>query len=154
MSTLRQATSADIGAIVGLVNRAFEVERFFKSGDRTDVQQIRALLDESTFLLLQDGTTLIACLQVKQNCDRVYIGLLAVEPSRQKSGIARRMMHEGENFGRAAGCKFADLRVVSVRPELPLIYRKLGYAESGTESAAVITTATMPVHFIKMSKPL
>jgi len=64
------------------------------------------------------------------------------------------MMGEAEDFGRRAGCKFADLRVVSLRPELPQIYSKLGYVESGTESAAVIKTATMPVHFITMSKPL
>jgi hypothetical protein len=43
---------------------------------------------------------------------------------------------------------------VSVRPELPVIYHKLGYVETGVESAAVIKTATIPVHFITMSKPL
>ena len=151
---LRQATLADVESIVALVNRAFDVERFFKTGDRTDAQQIRTLLDEGTFLLLEDDETLIACLQLRPRGYRIYIGMLAVEPSRQKSGIGHRMMREGEDFGRAAGCKFADIRVVSVRPELPLIYRKLGYLESGTESAAAITSATMPVHFVKMSKPL
>ena len=35
--TLRHATEADVEAIVSLVNRAFAVERFFKTGDRTDV---------------------------------------------------------------------------------------------------------------------
>ena len=151
---LRQAISADVEAIVDLVNRAFDVERFFKSGDRTDAQQIRTLLDEGAFLLLEDGKTLVACLQVKLNGERSYLGMLAVEPSLQNSGIGRRMMREGEDFSRSAGCKFADIRVVSVRPELPLIYRKLGYIESGTESAAVISSATMPVHFVKMSRPL
>ena len=80
--------------------------------------------------------------------------MLAVDPAKQKSGIGSRMMREAEDFGRRAGCKFADLRVVSVRPELPLIYQKLGYVENGVESAAVIKTATMPVHFVTMSKPL
>ena len=88
------------------------------------------------------------------NGDRIYIGMLAVDPAQQKLGIGARMMREAEDFGHSAGCKFADIRVVSVRPELPLIYRKLGYVESGTESADVIKTATMPVHFITMSKPL
>ena len=80
--------------------------------------------------------------------------MLAVDPAQQKSGIGSRMMREAEDFGRRAGCKFADIRVVNVRPELPLIYSKLGYVESGVESAAVIKTATMPVHFVTMSKPL
>lgn len=91
---------------------------------------------------------------MKLNGERIYIGMLAVDPAQQKSGIGSRMMREAEDFGRNAGCKFADIRVVSVRPELPLIYRKLGYVESGTESADVIKTATLPVHFITMSKPL
>ena len=150
----REATEADIDSIVMLVNRAFEIEKFFKTGDRTDREQIAELLRQGPFLLLTDGDRLIAGVHVKLNGDRIYIGMLAVDPIQQKSGIGSRMMHEAENFGRNTGCKFADLRVVSVRPELPRIYGKLGYVESGAESAAVIKTATQPVHFITMSKPL
>jgi predicted N-acetyltransferase YhbS len=152
--TLRTATGSDVEAIVTLVNHAFAVERFFKSGDRTCEHQIREQMDDGSFLLLLQDERLVACVYVKLNGERVYIGLLAVEPATQKSGIGSRMMREAEDFGRNAGCRFADLRVVSVRPELPLIYRKLGYVESGTESAAVIKTATIPVHFVTMSKPL
>jgi GNAT superfamily N-acetyltransferase len=111
-------------------------------------------MQDGQFLMLTQGVSLTACVYVKLNGDRCYIGLLAVDPEKQKSGIGARMMHEAEDLGRRAGCKFADIRTVSVRPELPVIYRKLGYAESGVESAAVIKTATMPVHFVTMSKPL
>jgi ribosomal protein S18 acetylase RimI-like enzyme len=152
--TLRHANDTDVDALVTLINRAFAVELFFKTGDRTDAAQTRELLTQGPFLLLTDGANLLAALHVKLNGERIYIGMLAVDPVHQKSGIGSRMMREAEDFGRNSGCKFADLRVVSVRPELPLIYGKLGYAESGVESAAVITTATMPVHFITMSKPL
>jgi ribosomal protein S18 acetylase RimI-like enzyme len=152
--SLRQATDADVASVVSLVNRAFAIEGFFKSGDRTDESQIRELLQQGLFLLLTDDDNLIAGVHVKLNGERIYIGMLAVDPAQQKSGIGSRMMREAEDFGRNAGCKFADIRVVSVRPELPLIYRKLGYVESGTESADVIKTATLPVHFITMSKPL
>ncbi len=80
--------------------------------------------------------------------------MLAVDPAQQKSGIGSRLMRAAEDFGRSLECKFADIRVVSVRPELPLIYGKLGYVPTGEESAAVIKSATMPVHFVTMSKPL
>jgi len=152
--TVRHAEDSDVDALVVLVNRAFAVEKFFKTGDRTDATQTRELLNHGPFLLLTEGEHLIAAVHVKLNADRIYIGMLAVDPAQQKSGIGSRMMREAEDFGRQAGCKFADLRVVSVRPELPVIYSKLGYVESGIESAAVIKTATMPVHFITMSKPL
>lgn len=151
---VRTATNSDVKAIVDLVNRAFSLERFFVTGDRTDETQVRELLQSGLFLLHSDGSTLTSCVYVKLNGDRGYIGLLAVDPAKQKSGIGARMMREAEAFGRHAGCSFADIRIVSVRPELPVIYHKLGYVETGVESAAVIKTATIPVHFITMSKPL
>jgi len=152
--TLRHATSDDVGSITSLVNRAFAIESFFKTGDRTDEAGIRELLQHGPFLLLTEGDNLIAGVHVKLNGERIYIGMLAVDPAKQKLGIGARMMREAEDFGRSAGCKFADIRVVNVRPELPLIYRTLGYVENGVESATVIQTATMPVHFVTMSKPL
>ena len=153
-SELRAATEADIAAIVDLVNRAFAVELFFKTGDRTDAAQVRELMRDGQFLLLTNGENLASCVYVKLNGERCYIGLLAVDPAKQKSGIGARMMHEAELLGRRVGCSFADIRTVSVRPELSVIYHKLGYVETGTESAAVIKTATRPVHFVTMSKPL
>ena len=151
---LRTAIDSDIPAMADLVNRAFSVESFFKTGNRTDETQLRELMRDGQFLLLRDNQTLTACVYLKLNGERCYIGLLSVDPDRQKSGVGRRMMREAEDFGRHAGCKFADIRTVSVRHELRVIYHKLGYVETGTESAAVIKTATMPVHFVTMSKPL
>ena len=70
-----------------LVNRAFAVESFFKSGDRIDEAQIREMLQHGQFLLLMEGGTLIACVYVELRGERVYIGCLAVDPAKQKSGI-------------------------------------------------------------------
>ena len=153
-SGLRTATDADVAQIVDLVNRAFAVERFFKTGDRTDEAQILELMRDGRFLLLIDEEVLVACVYVKLDGDRCYIGLLSVDPGKQRSGIGARMMQEAEDLGRRAGSRFADIRTVSVRPELRVIYHKLGYVESGVESAAVIKTATLPVHFVRMSKLL
>jgi len=153
-SRLRTATQADVGPIVDLVNRAFAVERFFRTGDRTDESQILELMRDGRFLLLIDEEVLVACVYVKLDGDRCYIGLLSVDPGKQRSGVGARMMQEAEDLGRRAGSRFADIRMVSVRPELGVIYHKLGYVESGVESAAVIKTATLPVHFVRMSKLL
>ena len=153
-SVLRTAIDGDVAAIVGLVNRVFAVERFFKTGDRTDAAQVRELMRDGQFLLLTDGETVAACVYVKLSGDRCYIGLLSVDPAKQRTGVGARMMLEAEDFGRRAGCRFADIRTVNVRPALSTIYHKLGYVETGIESAAVIKTATMPVHFITLSKAL
>ncbi len=105
-------------------------------------------------MLLLSGSELVACIYVKLNGERAYAGMLAVDPAKQKSGIGRRMMREAEDYARARGCEVLDIRIVNVRPELSAIYEKLGFVPTGIESAEVITTATQPVHFITLSKPL
>jgi ribosomal protein S18 acetylase RimI-like enzyme len=151
---LRNAGSADIPAIVDLINRAFSVEKFFKSGERTDAAQVTDMMRTGRFLLLTAADTLIACIYVRITGERAYAGTLAVAPLHQRSGIGRRMMCEVEKHAREQGCEVLDIRIVNVRPELSEIYSKLGFVPTGIESAEVIKTATQPVHFITMSKPL
>jgi len=151
---LRKAVSADIPTVVDLINRAFAVEKFFKTGERIDARGLTEMMRAGEFLLLESAGALIACVFVKITGERAYVGTLAVEPSLQKSGLGRRMMREAEDYARAKGCEVLDIRIVNVRPELSEIYDKLGFVPTGIESAEVIKTATRPVHFITMSKPL
>ena len=151
---LRTAVSQDVPAIVDLINRAFSVEKFFKSGERIDAVGLTEMMNSGEFLLLESAGALIACVFVRITGERCYAGTLAVEPSQQKSGIGQRMMREAEEYARAHGCEVLDIRIVNVRPELSEIYTKLGFLPTGIESAEVIKTATQPVHFITMSKPL
>ena len=125
-----------------------------KSGERTDATQVAEMMQNGEFLLLESAGALIACVFVKITAERAYAGTLAVDPLQQKSGIGRRMMCEAEDYARARGCEVLDIRIVNVRPELSEIYTKLGFVPTGIESAEVIKTATQPVHFITMSKPL
>ena len=150
----RAAAPADIPAIVALINRAFSVEKFFKTGERIDAAGLVEMLLHGEFLLLESSRSLIACVYVKITGELAYAGTLAVDPSQQKSGIGRRMMREAENYARAHGCEVLDIRIVNVRPELSEIYTKLGFVPTGIESSDVIKSATQPVHFITMSKPL
>jgi ribosomal protein S18 acetylase RimI-like enzyme len=152
--TSREATAADVPQIVSLINRAFSVERFFKSGDRTDPEMVEQNLREGRFLLLCEGDDIIVCAWLKITGERAYLGTLSVDPARQKAGLGRRMMDEAEKFARAKGCTVLDIRIVNLRAELPVIYRKFGFVETGTQSAEMIKTATQPVHFITMSKQL
>jgi GNAT superfamily N-acetyltransferase len=150
----RPATESDAEAIVKLVNRAFEVERFFKDRDRTDLDEISGLLKSGTFLLLTEDTQLVACVYVQIRGQRGYIGLLSVDPDRQGSGLGTGLMERAEGFCARAGCQVVDLRIVHLRTELLAFYGKRGYVERGTESAHVIKGAKLPVHFVLMSKDL
>jgi len=151
---LRKALADDIPVIVDLINRAFSVEKFFKTGERIDVTGLAEMMRKGEFLLLESAAALIACVFVRITDERAYAGTLAVDPSQQKSGIGRRMMREAEDYARARGCEVLDIRIVDVRPELSEVYAKLGFVPTGIESAEVIKTATQPVHFITMSKAL
>lgn len=151
---LREAKASDVPEIVSLINRAFAVESFFKSGDRTDPETVRKDMKDGQFLLLYEGDALVGCIYVKIAEDRAYLGTLSVDPARQKAGLGSRMMGEAEAYARAKGCKVLDIRIVNLRTELPPIYRKFGFVETGTETLKDTTKFTQPVHFVRMSKAL
>jgi N-acetylglutamate synthase-like GNAT family acetyltransferase len=106
----RTATAEDAEPIARLINLAFRVERFFIDRDRTDADKIRALLKTGVFLVTEDAGRMTCCVYVELRGDRAYFGLLAVDPSCQKSGIGKNMVVAVEDYARAAGCRFMDMR--------------------------------------------
>ena len=151
---IRQAEPADVARLVSLINRAFAVTRAFRLGSRTHEDQVRQMMKDGTFLLMMEDDALVACVYLRLTGERAYLGTLSVEPEQQKRGIGSRMMRVAEEFCRDAGCKAIDIRIVNVRTELPEIYHKWGYVETGTQPADAITDATEPVHFVTMAKEL
>jgi ribosomal protein S18 acetylase RimI-like enzyme len=153
MISIRKAADTDVDAIVRLVNTAFLVEQFFIERDRTNPEMVRGLMQKGSFLLTEEGQTIAACVYVELRGDRGYLGMLSVEPARQKMGLGRQLMAAAENYFREAGCRFSDLKIVDVRTELLTMYRQLGYVEAGTAPYENRFPTKMPVHFIEMSKP-
>jgi ribosomal protein S18 acetylase RimI-like enzyme len=152
---VRLAASTDTDALVGLINRAFIVERPIIDGHRINAEKLSALFDTGKFLVLEEGSQLASCIYVEvKNSRRGYLGLLAVDPNRQRSGLGRRMVEAAENFLREAGCEFADLRVVNVRAELQPIYEHLGYSVTGIAPIPDAILLKVPSHFTVMSKSL
>jgi GNAT superfamily N-acetyltransferase len=147
------AAADDIPGLVRVINAAYEVEKFFVSGDRTDADTVRRLMTKGTFLVTRDDGGLTGCVYVELRRPRAYFGMLSVDPSRQGTGQGRRLVDEAERYARNHGCHTMDIRVVNLRTELLPFYRKLGYAERGTEPVDD-PRALLPFHFILMSKPL
>jgi GNAT superfamily N-acetyltransferase len=152
---MRTAESADAENIARLVNIAFQPERFFVDGDRTDPEKVRALLQKGKFLLSEEAAVTVACVFVELREDRGYFGLLAVDPARQKQGLGSCLIEAAENYCRAAGCLFMDLTIVNLRKHMPGYYRRFGYVENGTlPFPEDQNPPKMPCHLIRMSKPL
>ena len=154
MISFRDATEDDAGPIARLINAAFLVEQFFIERDRTNPEEVRGLMKKGKFLLAEDGPDLVACIYTELRGQRGYFGMLSVEPSRQRMGMGRQLVAKAEKYFRDAGCSFCDLKIVNVRTELEMLYRQLGYVETGTSQYDDPTPTKIPVHFIAMSKPL
>ena len=151
---IRTAEPVDAPAIARLVNAAFRSERFFIDADRTDPQKVAALLQKGKFLVLFEDGVLAGCVYSEIRAKRGYFGLLAVDPLRQRSGIGARLIAAAEQHCRSAGCRFMDLTFVNVRQELPAYYQRFGYVENGVLSFPADQVAKIPVHLVRMSKPL
>jgi GNAT superfamily N-acetyltransferase len=152
---VRLADAGDTDALVSLINAAFIVERPLIEGDRINAEKLAALFGTGKFLLLEKGSTLISCIYIEiKDSRRGYLGLLAVDPTRQKTGLGRRMLEAAEKFLKDAGCDFADLRVVNARAELQPIYERLGYSVTGIAPIPDTIPLKIPSYFTVMSKDL
>lgn len=154
MISMRDARPEDAEGVARLINVAFLVERFFIDRDRTDPAMIRTLMENGKFLLREDGAALVGSIYVELREERGYFGMLAIDPARQQMGIGHQLVNAAEKYFRDAGCRFSDLKIVSVRPELYTLYRRWGYLETATAPYDDLAPTKMPVHFILMSKPL
>ena len=150
----RLAEPADVDALVRLVNAAFSVEKFFIEDDRINAEGVRRLMAAGQFVVSHDSAGLGGCVYIEPRGDRAYLGLLSVDPSRQRTGLGSRLMAAAETHARNAGALHMDLRIVDLREELPAFYRRLGYVVTGTSPFSSDVITKRPCHFINMSKPL
>ena len=151
---VRGADLTDVEGLVRLINSAFRVEEPFIEGDRIDAAGALSYMAKGKFLVAEDSTGLAACVYVQIDNDGGYLGLLGVDPSRQGTGLGRKMMDAAEGYFREAGCRTVNLRVISARTPLPSFYRHLGYHETGTTPFAPDVPVKVPCHYILMSKSL
>lgn len=157
---IRPATAADRPRLIPLINSAFAIETFLE-GTRTDDQRLAALMQTGTILVAQDASgQLIGCIYTElrsgESAPLGYLGQLAVDPVHQGKGLARRLMEAGEEHLRRQGCQTIQITVLNLRPELPPLYRRFGFIETGTEEARLSRSLKPGIqcHFIVMVKQL
>jgi GNAT superfamily N-acetyltransferase len=139
-----------------LINSAFAVEKFIEGGRTNEAELLERMQKGEFFLGLDVSGELVASVYVELRGKRGYFGMLAVDPQRQGNGLGRKMVEAAEEYCRRRGCTAMDLTVLSLRPELPPVYHKLGYAESGVEEFRPSRPLKPGVecHCIVMSKKL
>ena len=155
--TVRPAAPADAARLIPHINAAFALAEPFMTGPRTDPARLAEAMRKGAILLAEDPAgQLVASIYAEVRGDRGYIGMLAVAPNQQRSGIGRFMMNAAEQHLRTQGCTAVDITVLSVRTELPPVYRSYGYIETGTEPFVYPHPLKdgLKTHCIVMSKPL
>jgi predicted N-acetyltransferase YhbS len=151
---IRPANEDDADALASLINDAFRSERFFSDEDRTNPAGVRDYMQKGIFLVAEAGLDIVGCVYLEPRGDRFYLGLLSVNPSRQKKGLGSLLMTIAEEYCRAAKARGIDLRIVNVRKELPAYYQRFGYGETGTAPFPPGVQTKIPCHFVILSKEL
>ena len=152
---LRVAKMAESRALTNVINAAFrQAESFFIERDRIDLEKVQSLLLTGDFLISDADGAITGSVYVEMQDNRSYLGLLAVDPKVQKSGLGSKLMSAAEEHCRKAGSRFMDIQIVNLRKELPGFYHRRGYVETGTAPFIAGVSTKLPCHFVKMSKPL
>ena len=138
--TLEEAGSADLAAIVTLMNAAYREappgwasESGLLGGQRTDPATLAADLTGGTRLLLhRRGSALAASVQLREaEPGRWYLGGLTIAPARQGAGLGDAMLRAAEAWVRAQGGTAIEMTVIAQRAELIAWYERRGYARTG-----------------------
>lgn len=137
------ATIQDVSRVVALVERAYRgeasragwtTEADLLDGQRTDDREIRELVQGLTSrirMALVDGV-LVACVRIDQGSGYGYIGMVSVEPTRQRDGLGRQLLAEAERVIREdLALDRARMTVIGQRAELIAWYGRRGYQPTG-----------------------
>jgi len=150
--TFRTADISDIEAIVRLVNRAFVAESPYVEGERVNPDGLREMWPRGTFILGEDQGQLLACIFIEPRAAQAHLGLLSVEPARQREGLGAELMRAAEARCRAAGFREMELRFIDHRTELERFYQRMGFTRTGITEPPPPARAKVPFQFVQMIK--
>lgn len=144
--TIAAATVDDLAPLHRLVERAYRGdsarqgwthEADLLDGQRTDSTTLAAMLDDpgQRILVARDGAAIIGCVAVTdQGNGTCYLGLLAVDPVHQASGLGRKLIAAAEETAlRDFGARRIEMTVIVQRPALIAWYERRGYRLTGEQ---------------------
>jgi len=141
--TFRDATIADVPAVVALVESAYRgdvsrqgwtTEADLLGGRRTGPDDVLACItrSRSRIMLADDGDALMACAHVADDDGVGYFGMFSVRPGLQGGGIGKALLAEAERIVRDEWqLPTMQMTVIDVRDELIAFYERRGYRRTG-----------------------
>ncbi|MGE0354008.1 MAG: GNAT family N-acetyltransferase [Gemmatimonadales bacterium] len=163
------ATSADVPALVSLINLAYRGESarqgWTHESDlvqgliRTDEATVARLVsdpDGTVLKYLDDPHRLVGCVHLQRQGGRLYLGMLSVQPRLQGRGIGKALLAAAEAYAGEHGCRTIFMRVISAREELTAWYLRHGYRPTGQRKPFVVDArygvAMKPLDFVLLEK--
>lgn len=139
---IEQAITEDAAELSQLVNSAYRgesskqgwtTEADLLDGTRTDSAAIADLISEpSTYVLKYvEEKKIIACVELKCEENKLYLGMLSVKPGLQNKGIGKKLLTAAEEFAQSKRISSIFMTVISVRTELIDWYIRHGYQPTG-----------------------
>lgn len=138
---VRPATLNDVAEITEVINTAYRPspgsggwthESALVGGNRVIPEQVHQAIESSRVLVAAYPSGLTGCVQIQITGREAHIGMLAVSPSVQMSGIGKRLLAEAEYHAKLnLGAEVSILLVVERRRELIEFYLRRGYTETG-----------------------
>jgi ribosomal protein S18 acetylase RimI-like enzyme len=165
------AAIADIPAIAYLLNSAYRGETSKKGwtteahlivGEtRTNEANIKEIMEQkgSVFLKYTNGPQeIIGCVNLQQQDNKLYLGMLSVDPQLQGGGVGKQLLQAAEEYGRYVHCTAIYMSVISIRTELVQWYERHGYKDTGERISfkedELIGKPLQPLEFMIMEKRL
>jgi ribosomal protein S18 acetylase RimI-like enzyme len=136
------ATSEDASVLSDLVNSAYRgdssrkgwtTEADLLGGTRTDAKAIEDLIFRpgTTLLKYVENNKILGCVELDHRGDRLYLGMLTVQPGLQGKGLGKELLNAAEEEARKQKCRSIFMTVISVRHELIAWYLRHGYRDTG-----------------------
>lgn len=156
MFTIRVAGIEESDQVAKIINAAFEVERPFRlRGERTSTEDVgRLMFDGNTFFVAEEGGRIVGTVYVRITATTGYFGMLAVDPTLQRSGIGRALREPAEEFCRQHGCSEMTLTTGDFRTELLPYYTRAGYKIVSTEAGSPEWSMRNEFRIVHMAKLL
>ena len=141
-SQISPATLADVPTINQLVNSAYRgegakegwtTEAELIDGTRIDESILEGLIKRSdtTVLTYRGEGKLLACVELRKEGNKLYLGLLSVRPNLQGKGVGKKLLKAAEDYAHQHACRTIYMSVISVRTELIAWYERHGYSLTG-----------------------
>ncbi|MEM7112741.1 MAG: GNAT family N-acetyltransferase [Chloroflexota bacterium] len=149
-----QGTHSDCEAVLLVLQAAFAGQKgkiLPESGVwKETAVSLQTKLQTYTLFLAKDSDRIVGCVFCEPQGEKLYFGRLAVLPDQRGRGIARQLIEQAEQFGRAQRCTSVWLGVRIALEKNVLFFQSLGYQIVSKQAHPGFEHPT----FYTMTKPL